>query len=184
MLEENKIRVKNLFLQHKEWLDAVANNITKDPDEANDLLGDLYLYLIEKGTPKIYYEESFNLMYCYSYVKTRWINRIKIKNRFSYSPIDLEDKPYDIEWDLKIEDCYKEVLDTLKDLESTKLWAASKLTSMYLFTDLTLEKMSKEIGISKSTSYLNVKKIKEHLRRNIKNPFDGEKRKSSNKKIR
>lgn len=172
MLEENKKRVEFLYKHHKDWLNSVAINITKDRDEGNDLLGDLYLYLLERGNPKIYFEESFNLMYCYSYLKTRWINRTKIKGRYSPKEVDVEDVIYDYEWDKKLEDCYNEVLNTLHQLESTKLWAASKLTSMYLFTDLTLEGLGKEIGISKSTSYLSVKKIKDYLRKNIQNPFE------------
>jgi DNA-directed RNA polymerase specialized sigma24 family protein len=182
MLEENKIRVEYLIRNHKEWLDSVAMNITKDKAEGEDLLGDLYLYLLEKGTPKIYFKESFNLMYCYSYLKTRWINRTKIKGRFSDKEVDVVDSEYDYEWDLRLEECYTEVLTTLKDLESTKLWAASKLTSMYLFTDLTLEGLGKEIGISKSTSYLSVKKIKDYLKQHIENPFKNE-TKSYSKKI-
>lgn len=171
MLEENKKRVELLYLTHRDWLESVAYNITKDKDEGDDLLGDLFVYLLEKGTPKIWFRESFNLMYCHSFIKTRWLNRIKIKGRFQYKDVDVVNEEYNIEEDLRLEDCYKDILRELKDLEKTKLWAKAKLTSMYLFTDLTLERMSQEIGISKSTSYLAVKKIKEHLRETIENPF-------------
>ena len=95
MLEDNKKRLEQLFKLHKDWLESAAINITKDKEEALDLLSELYIYLLEKGTPKIYYEESFNLMYCHSFIKTRWLNRIKIKNRFQYKQVELEDADYD-----------------------------------------------------------------------------------------
>jgi len=52
------------------------------------------------------------------------------------------------------------------------MWGSARLAELYLFNDeMTLDKLSKEIGISKSTSFLNVRKIKQHIR-NIKvNPF-------------
>jgi predicted DNA binding protein len=43
---------------------------------------------------------------------------------------------------------------------------------MYAFDkEMTYEKLSEEIGISKSTAYLNCKKIKKHLKETIPNPF-------------
>ena len=52
------------------------------------------------------------------------------------------------------------------------MWSSAKIYELYTFGDKTMEKLSDEIGISKSTTFLNVKKIKKHLKDNIKNPFD------------
>jgi len=51
---------------------------------------------------------------------------------------------------------------------------------MYHFSDMTLETLSKEIGISKSTSFINVKKIKNHLKEKIDNPFTPDERETNN----
>jgi predicted DNA binding protein len=42
-------------------------------------------------------------------------------------------------------------------------------------SDKTLDEVSKEIGISKSTTFLAVKKTKLHLKNNIQNPFENDK---------
>jgi hypothetical protein len=41
---------------------------------------------------------------------------------------------------------------------------------MYQFSDKTMEELSTDVGISKSTTFLNVKKIKQHLQEVIKRP--------------
>jgi len=171
---DNNKRTETLYRTHKEWLEKSAISITNNKEEAQDLLGDLYLYLLEKGTPKLYYQDSWNIMYCYSYLKTRWINKVKVSNRFIRKDVDVVDEPYDVEFDNALNTTYETIVKTLKDLEITPLWPQAKLSSMYFFTELTLEGLSKEIGISKSTTYLAVKKIKEHLKENIQNPFQNE----------
>jgi hypothetical protein len=45
---------------------------------------------------------------------------------------------------------------------------------MYFFSDKTLEGLSNDVGISKSTTFLHVKKIKKHIRATIPNPFKKE----------
>lgn len=169
---ENQQRIEILHRKHRDWLEKVSWNITKDKIESEDLISELYVYLLEKGSESIWYEDSFNLMYCYSFLKSRWVNRTKIINRFSYKEVDVEDTPYDLEEDLRIQHCYDELISVLKELESTKMWSSARLASMYFFSDLTLEQLSKEIGISKGTSFLNVKKIKLYLRDRLENPFN------------
>jgi DNA-binding transcriptional regulator GbsR (MarR family) len=57
------------------------------------------------------------------------------------------------------------------------MWSSARLAELYFFSGdkMTLDKLSKDIGISKSTSFLNVKKIKQHIRLTKKNPFRNEK---------
>ena len=52
------------------------------------------------------------------------------------------------------------------------MWSSARLAELYFFQpDMTLDKLSKDIGISKSTSFLNIKKIKQHIRLTKENPF-------------
>jgi DNA-directed RNA polymerase specialized sigma subunit len=51
------------------------------------------------------------------------------------------------------------------------MWTSARLAELYLYSDKTLEGVSKDIGVSKSTSYLHVKRIKKHLKEKIQNPF-------------
>jgi len=59
---ELKRRIEVLYKKHYIWLLQSAKNITKNNLEAEDLIGDLMIYLLEKGTPKIYYKDSINTM--------------------------------------------------------------------------------------------------------------------------
>lgn len=173
--KENTIRLEVLYKQHDGWLKAVAFNITKNKDTAEELVSELYLYLAEKCNPALYYLNSFNLMYCHSFIKSRFLNKIKVNKR--NTPLeedwDTTDEAYDYDNDQRLEEAYDSVIDELKRLEKQpKVWASSKIYQMYAFDkDMTYERISEEIHISKSTAYLNCKKIKKHLKETLPNPF-------------
>lgn len=173
--KENTIRLEVLYKQHDKWLKACAFNISKNRDTAEELVSELYLYLAEKCNPQLYYLNSFNLMYCHSFLKTRFLNRIKVDKRsVELNPHwDMVEEEYDTDTDQRLEEAYDGVIDELKRLEGQpKIWASSRLYQMYAFDkEMTYEKMSEEIGISKSTAYLNCKKIKKHLKEKLPNPF-------------
>lgn len=172
-MDENTKRVELLHIKHREWLDKVGFNITGDRTESDDLISDLYMYLLEKNNEKIWYEDgTFNLQYCRSFLMTRWVNKIKIKNRYTNKEIELEYEPYNEEEDLRIQQTYDDLINELKELEKTKLWASAKLASMYWFGEDTLESLSNKIKVSKSTTFLNVRKIREHLKNTLENPFN------------
>lgn len=171
---ENNRRLDNLYRQSHQWLIAVAFNLSKDKELAEELVGELYLYLGEKCNPALWYLNSFNLMYAHSFLKSRFLNRIKSDKRKTglsedYDEVEVE---YDIDTDQKLEETYNAVVAELKAMERTKKWASSKLYQLYAFDkDMTLERLASEIGISKSTAFLQTKKAKLHLRAVIKNPF-------------
>jgi DNA-directed RNA polymerase specialized sigma24 family protein len=113
-------------------------------------------------------------MYLHAFIKSRFLNRIKVQKRNvalsdTYDTIEEE---YDIDYDESIQHTYEAVFNELKKMEMTPQWASSKLAQLYFYTeDMTLEKLSKEIGICKSTGFLHVKKAKKHLKATINNPF-------------
>lgn len=173
---ENTKRLDTLYKQSHNWLIAVAFNLCKDRETSEELVQELYLYLAEKCNPSLWYLTSFNLMYCHSFIRSRFFNKTKVDKRRTglsddYDEVDIE---YDLDRDEKIDNVYDSMVEELKRLEQTKLWAPSKLAQMYFFSDKTLEQLSKDIGISKSTTFLHVKKIKKHLRAELNNPFKPE----------
>ena len=112
-------------------------------------------------------------MYCYSFIRTRFLNYIKANKKFetisdSYDEVETE---YDYERDERLQKAYTDVQTEIMDLQKTKLWTSARLAELYLYSDKTLEGVSKDIGVSKSTSYLHVKRIKKHLKEKIQNPF-------------
>ena len=155
---------------------SCAYNLSKDVDIANDLVGELYIYLGEKNSEKLYYLDSFNLKYCQMFLSSRFYNKCNrdkkmvVTDRFT----DDMDGEYDYEGDYRLEDSWNELKDELSTLKKGNMWSSAQLYEMYQFENLTMEELSKRIGISKSTTFLNIKKIKEHLRNTINNPFNGE----------
>jgi DNA-binding transcriptional regulator GbsR (MarR family) len=87
---------------------------------------------------------------------------------------DWIDEEYDIEYDNRIEKAYEEVKDELESMKKRKGWSSAVIYSHYWMSDKTLDEVSKDIGISKSTTFLAVKKTKLHLKKNIQNPFEND----------
>jgi len=176
---ENNRRLDLLHRTKNDWLMKVSYNLTSDVDEANDLVSELYLYIAEKGNPNIWWgEDGYNMMYLFSFLKSRYINGYKqakkvtrLKDNFDIP----DEEPYDEELDQKVQQTYDEVVKEITELQKTKMWSSARLAEIYWFDEsMTLERLSKEIGISKSTSFLNVKKVKEHIKGKHKNPFRSE----------
>lgn len=85
------------------------------------------------------------------------------------------DIPYDEERDLIIQKAHEEVIDELRRLSTTRMWPAAKIFELYWMSDDTLDEVARKINISKSTTFLAVKKIRKYLEQVINNPFDEKK---------
>ncbi len=60
----------------------------------------------------------------------------------------------------------------LRYLEKTRMWASSKIFQLYWMSDKTLDEVANDIGISKSTTFLAVKRIRKYLKEVINNPYN------------
>ena len=175
--KEIKQRIEVLFKEHGVWLIQAATNITKNREEAEDLVGDLYIYLLEKGTPKIYYKASINALYCYRFLQTRWVNKVvkRDKIRISADVYEMKwepiDEVYPSEQDEEIMNSFDSVQEELQRLSTTREWAKVRLFEMYYGSEDTMVDVAKKIGICKSSMFTNVKKIREHLKQTCPNPF-------------
>lgn len=168
-------RLTNLYNESHSWLIQTANKVTKNKLESEDIIQELYLYLHQKCNPKLFWgQTSYNLQYCSKFIKHRYLNKTKKLNRTTYveEVFDTElDIPYNTEQDLAMQKAYDDVMSELKSLEKTKMWPSAKIFSLYWCSDKTLDKLAKDIGISKSTTFLAVKKIRIYLKSVIENPF-------------
>lgn len=170
---ENNKRLEVLHRKHYKWLEGVAYKLTRNREETDDIIGELYLYLGERPNQNLWYNDSFNLMYCRSFIHSRYFNKIKREKRFTLTEEfwDIEDTEYDYDEDILLETKYDEVMDELQSLSKTNMWASGQLFSLYMFSDMTFDEVSESIGISKSTTFSHVKRVKEFLKQKIKNPF-------------
>jgi RNA polymerase sigma factor (sigma-70 family) len=167
-------RLTNLANQSHEWLLKVSYNICKSRLESEDLVGDLYLYLGERCNPKLYYDTSFNLMYCMSYIRSRWINKVKRNKKMQYVPTiqsEAINEEYDITLDNDIMDAYQSVMSEIKRLKQTRQFSSAMIYEIYWCGDDTLQEVADKIGISKSTVFIHLKKVRQHLKGIVKNPF-------------
>ena len=57
-------------------------------------------------------------------------------------------------------------------MKATPQWVSGKLFELYHFSDMTLDVLAKDVGISKSTCFIHVDKTKKILKSKIKNPFN------------
>lgn len=176
MSKETKKRLDVLYRNHHKWLFSVAFKLSKDTHISEELVQELYLYLLDRNDEKLFYKDSFNLQYCRSFIVSRFYNLKKIEGRNVplFDNWDTEDVPYDEEWDNKLAKAYNQVIEELDKMKKKKGWSSAMLFEMYWFSDKTFEQMSKEIGISKSTSFLNVRKVKNQLKDKLDNPFKDE----------
>jgi len=169
-------RITNLHKQSHTWLLQVAYNICKSFTEAEELVSDLYVYLVKHCRPHIWWGESYNLIYCQKFLLHRWYNRVEKVKRYYHTqnPIESEtpDTEYDVERDMEIQKAHEEVVEELKRLQITRLWAPAKIFEIYWMSDRTLDQVAKEIGISRSTVFLSIKKIRNYLKLSIQNPFN------------
>ena len=174
MNKELHQRLDVLYRKHHKWLIAVAFNVSMNQEVAEELVAELYLYLGEKNNEKTYYRDSFNLMYCLQFIKSRFYNKVKRDSKSVSLPQNREeiDIPYNVEFDERLEQSYNNVHQTLKDLQKTKMWASAKIAEMYFYNTHTLEELAEQIDVSRSTVFLNVKKIREYLKENLDNPFE------------
>lgn len=173
-------RLTNLYTQSHNWLLQVAYKVTKHREQSEDIVSELYEYLHNKKNPALFWgKDSYNLLYCSKFIKHRYINKTKKSNRIIHceSPGEaLIDSEYDCEMDLEIQKAHDDVIRELKRLSTTRMWPQAKIFELYWMSDDTLDEVANKIRISKSTTFLAVKKIRNYLKEVINNPFNEEHR--------
>jgi RNA polymerase sigma factor (sigma-70 family) len=172
---ECQTRLTNLYNESHHWLVRHSMKITKNREEAEDLVQELYEYLHNKCNPKIFWGTAYHMFYCYRFLESRWINKVKKLNKVVYQPHIQTDEiveEYDEIFDSTMQQAHDDVVAEIKKLKNTRMFAPAMIFELYWCSDDTLEQVAKKIGISKSTVYLSVRKIRRYLKEVINNPFD------------
>ena len=182
--KEHTKRLETLYNKHHKWLSKCAYNICKDSFTSEELVSQLYIYLAERVNPKLWYADSFNLMYARAFLSSRYLNQVKrsdkvmyVENPFEYNDkekdlLQIENESYQNQLNNSIDESYDRVIDEIDKLKNnTRMWSSAKIYEYYAFGDYTLDGLAKELNLSKSTIFLAVKKVKSHLKKNIKSPF-------------
>jgi RNA polymerase sigma factor (sigma-70 family) len=171
-------RLIGLHSESYDWLIRSAKKVTKQQEEAEDLVQELFIYLHEKCNPKLFYgENTYNLFYCNKFLHSRFMNKVKKLNRVKligdYTPWEEQDEvEYDTEYDIRLQKAHEEVIRELKKLEVTRMWPQGRIFELYWMSDKTLDEVANDTKISKSTVFLAVKKVRRYLKEVINNPFN------------
>lgn len=124
-MNENNTRVEVLYKRHYKSLLNYANNLTKDVEVSEELLSQLFLFLLEKPNSKLWYADSFNLCYCQRFLFSKFINFVNDKNKFIELDGNTEvlDENYDLVEDNKIEELTTSYISIINDLKNRNKYA-------------------------------------------------------------
>jgi len=168
----NANMVEIVYKNHHKWLSQVAFNFTNDKLNAEELVQDLYLRLMEMADiDKIKYNNTVNLFYLYKMLRSIFLNQQKIK--INALPIDEElINLHFEEYDYAADNDYEETLKQVNEiLEKDVYWFDSKLFRVYIEENHSIKSLSKATKISSSTIWTSLSKTKAY----IKNKTNGDK---------
>lgn len=168
----NGERVALLYQKHKDWLTAVAFNFTQDQNRAQDLLQDVYLYLLEmKDLEKIIYSErDLNLYYIYQLIRSKYLNGIKKKKKINITPLEEEylenegENEYDEQADANTERLLQIIKEGLEELH----WFDKKLFETYHNEGHSISSLHEATKISRNTIWQSLSKTKKYIKQKAK----------------
>ena len=161
----NSQRVEALYKKHNSWLNACAFNLTGNKDDAESLIQDVYLQLLEMPDLEkiIYNTTDLNLFYLYKIIKSKFLNNIKAAqklNKVALRP-ELADTKAEEEYsEEEDENTEKLLLLVNETLSGSMHWFDSKLFTTYIDDDHSIQSLSIATKISKNAIFTSLRKTK------------------------
>ena len=161
----NAQRVELVYKKHHKWLLACAYNLTQNQDQAEELVQDLYLKLMEMDNLHkiVYNENDLNLFYLYKILKSSFLNNVKAaqkRNQTALKPEVIDNTPeeeYNHQRDENIERLLQLVDETLSE---DMTWFDSKLFITYLEENHSIQSLHNATKISKNAIFTSLRKTK------------------------
>ena len=159
--------IESIYKRHNDWLMQVAVNFTNSKVDAEELVQDLYVSLLEmKNINKIKYGDTVNLFYLYKMIKSRYLNNLKKAKQTT--TVQIEEDIFSIEvteYDYEVDQEFEVILEQTKHLlESDIHWFDAKLLMTYLEEDHSIASLHKATGISKSSIWTSLTKTKRYIK--------------------
>jgi len=164
----NNQLVEHTYQKHHIWLSQCAYNLTNDKFEAQNLIQDLYLKLLElKDAKKILYNNDVNLYYLYKMIKSMYLNSLKKKT--STLPIDEEiiNNVYE-EYNYDGDEEFEQMVKLTNEALDEEHWFGSKLLRVYVEEGHSIQSLHKATSISASTIWTQLNKTKKSVREYVK----------------
>jgi len=163
----NSELVEIVYTNHHSWMMQVAFNFTQDRDDADDLVQEVYCYLMEmKDINKIRYNNTVNLFYIYKTLKSKFLNSLKQSKKVTFLPIE-EDylEIHEVEYNLERDEEFERLLEQTKHLlENDIHWFDAKLLQTYIEENHSIASLHVATGISKSSIWTSLDKTKKYIR--------------------
>jgi DNA-directed RNA polymerase specialized sigma24 family protein len=163
----NSQLVEHSYRKHNTWLVQCAYNLTKSKDNAQELVQELYLKMMEiKDIEKIMYNNDVNLFYLYKMLRSIHLNGIKKQTNHLPIDDDLLNKPAD-SYDYVADNDFERALKLTNEALDGMYWFDSKLLRVYLEENHSIQSLHDATGISNSTIWTSMKKTKQYVREYI-----------------
>jgi DNA-directed RNA polymerase specialized sigma24 family protein len=161
----NQQRVELVYKKHHKWLLAVAYNLTQNQEEAENLIQDVYLQLLEmQNLEKIVYNEiDLNLFYLYKIIKSKFLNNVKAEQKLNKTALkeDLIESTADEEYDVQRDENTERLLQLVDEALNDELhWFDSKLFVTYIEEDHSIQSLHNATKISKNAIFTSLRKTK------------------------
>jgi DNA-directed RNA polymerase specialized sigma24 family protein len=161
---DNNQLVEHTYKKHHNWLSQVAYNFTQNKDNAEELVQDLYLRLMEmKDINKIMYNNDVNLFYLYKMVKSIYLNGLKKQTNHLPIDDDLVNLPAD-SYSYDADNEFERMLSLANEALDQTYWFDAQLLRVYLEENHSIQSLHNATGISNSTIWTSMKKTKQHVK--------------------
>ena len=164
----NNTLVEHTYKKHHTWLLQCSYNLTGNNLEAENLVQDLYLRLLElDNIQKLIYKNDINVYYLYKMLRSMFLNNQKKTintSSINENLFDIADEEYDIEADIE----WEKMLKLTNEALNNTYWFDQNLLKVYLQENHSIQSLHDVTGISNSTIWTSMKKTKSHIRNYVK----------------
>lgn len=164
----NSQLVEHTYKKHNVWLIQCAYNLTGNKLEAEELVQNLYLKLMElKDCKKILYKQDVNLFYLYKMLRSMHLNAIKKQTNHLPIDDDLFNKPAE-EYSYAADNEFEERLRLTNEALEQEYWFGAQLLKVYVDEGHSIQSLHNATGISNSTIWTQLRKTKTAVRDYVK----------------
>jgi DNA-directed RNA polymerase specialized sigma24 family protein len=164
----NSQLVEHTYKKHHNWLSQVAYNFTQNKDNAEELVQELYLKMMElKDVNKILYNNDVNLFYLYKMLRSTYLNGIKKQTNHLPIDDDLLNLSAD-EYSYEADNDFERMLELTNEALDKGYWFDSKLLRVYIEENHSIQSLHDATGISNSTIWTSMKKSKTYIKEYVK----------------
>ena len=158
--------LNKIYKYNNEWV-SIAMTFLKNKEDAEDLIQDVYIKIhnkIQKGQiipSKILYKNDINKYYIRRVISTTCIDFIRKKKPYT----DIEQINIQTHDDLSVKEnadniIFENILNEVKNWDSKQKY----LFELYMYSGLSMMKLSKIVGVSKSSVFNSLKKSKNRIK--------------------